>query len=125
MTMVAQGSVVLVSLMMFFLGMKSMFAPKSMLDNFDITPRGGAGLNTIRGVFGGLFIASLGMLVTGLLIGETVLFLAVASIMIAVAVGRLIGLISDGFDKAVVPPLVAELVITALLIFAHLKLGIA
>lgn len=125
MTMFAQGSIVLVSLMMFFLGTKSMFAPKSMLENFDISPGGAAGLNTIRGVIGGLFIASLGMLITGLVLGETLLFLAVAAIMMAVAFGRLIGLISDGFNKAVVPPLIVELVISSILIFAHLKLSIS
>ncbi|MDN3685126.1 hypothetical protein QW180_22235 [Vibrio sinaloensis] len=45
--------------------------------------------------------------------------------MVAVAIGRVVGLVLDGFDKAVVPPLVLELVIAAILMFAHFKKMVA
>ena len=123
MEIVIQGLVALVCLMMFGLGMKSMFAPKSMIGNFAIEPVGTAGLNTIRGVIGGLFLGYLAMLVAGLVSGETVWFLAVAGVMGGVAVGRLAGIAFDGFEKSVMPPLVVELVIVAVLVAAHLQLG--
>ena len=66
MEMVIQGLIALLCLAMIGLGMKSMFAPKSMVKNFAIEPVGNAGLSTIRGVMSGLFLASLGMLVAGL-----------------------------------------------------------
>ncbi len=112
-----------ISLMMFGLGMMSMFAPKKMIGNFSIEPVGSAGLNTIRGVIGGLFIGSLAMLLAGFATGETIWFLVVAVLLGAVAVGRLVGVAFDGVDKSVVPPLVLEFVMVAILVAGHLLLG--
>ena len=38
-------------------------------------------------------------------------------------IGRVVGIVADGFDKAVVPPLVVEVVIGGVLVAAHLVLG--
>ena len=109
----------LATAMLLGLGTMSMFAPRRMVKNFAIEPIGVAGLNTIRSLIGGLFIASVALLVYGLASGETLGFLAVALLLGAVAAGRVVGLLADGFDQAVVPPLLVELVIIAVLIAAH------
>lgn len=113
----------LTGLPLLVLGARSMFAPRSMGEPFAITPRGAAGLSTIRSVPGGLFFASVAMLGLGLTTGQTQWFLSVAMVMGAVALGRMVGIVSDGLDKAVLPPLVVELVIGSILVIAHFVLG--
>lgn len=101
------------------LGARSMFKPRGMEAPFSLTPRGAAGLSTIRSVAGGLFFACASMLGLGLSTGETLWFLAVAIVMGAVAVGRVVGIVSDGLDKAVIPPLLVEVAIGGTLVVAH------
>ncbi|MCL9780139.1 DUF4345 family protein [Vibrio sp. S4M6] len=113
----------LITLMLTGMGIMSMFAPTKMVTNFALEPVGKAGLNTIRSVIGGLFVASVVMLANGLISGDTEGYFFVAIIMLVAAAGRVVGLILDGFDKAVVPPLVLELVIAAILLYAHMKSG--
>ena len=109
----------LATVLLLGLGTMSMFAPRRMVKNFAIEPIGTAGLSTIRSVIGGLFIASVAMLVFGLTTGQTLGFVAVALLLGVVAFGRIVGIVTDGFDKAVVPPLVVELVIIGVLLVAH------
>jgi len=99
-----------------------MFAPKSMFEILAVEPQGGAGLNTIRGFLGGLFIGSSIVLATGLVTGNTTFFLAVAMTMSVVVIGRCIGIAMDGFEKKVVSPLVAEIVMVAVFIVAYMNL---
>jgi len=115
--------VILTTLMLAGLGIMSMFAPRRMVTNFAIEPVGTAGLSTIRSVIGGLFLASVALLVIGLTTGQTLGYVAVAILMAVVAVGRIVGILADGFDKAVLPPLVVELVIIAVLLSAHYQLS--
>ena len=114
----------LATVMLLGLGTMSMFAPRRMVKNFAIEPMGTVGLSTIRSVIGGLFIASVGMLTFGLVTGQTLGFVAVALLLGVVAFGRIVGIATDGFDKAVVPPLVVELVIIGVLITAHSQLTV-
>ncbi|USD42530.1 DUF4345 family protein [Vibrio sp. SCSIO 43135] len=123
MDMTLQILVGLATLMLTGLGIMSMFAPHKMIANFALEPVGKAGLNTIRSVIGGLFLASVTMLALGLISGDTEGYFFVAIIMLAVAVGRVVGLALDGFDKAVIPPLLLEVVIASVLLFAHMKNG--
>lgn len=111
------------TLMLGGLGIMSMFAPQKMVTNFSLEPVGKAGLNTIRSVMGGLFLACVTILALGLTSGKTEGYFFVAIVLIAVAVGRLVGLVLDGFDKAVIPPLVLELAIAGILLLSHLKNG--
>ena len=113
----------LATLMLMGLGTMSMFAPRRMVKNFAIEPVGTAGLSTIRSVIGGLFLASVAMLAFGLLTGQTLGYLAVALLMGVVAFGRVVGIVTDGYDKAVIPPLVVELVIISVLVAAHTGFG--
>lgn len=109
----------LAALMLFGLGMTSMFVPAKMVKNFSVEPIGTAGLSTIRSVAGGLFLASFGLIAFGLATGQTESYLAVAILMAAVVIGRFVGLAVDGFDKSVVPPIIVELVIISILSNAH------
>lgn len=113
----------LATVMLLGLGTMSMFAPRRMVKNFAIEPIGTAGLSTIRSVIGGLFIASVAMLAFGLITGQTLGFVAVALLLGVVAFGRIVGIATDGFDKAVVPPLVVELIIIGVLLAAHTQLN--
>ncbi|NOD62820.1 MULTISPECIES: DUF4345 family protein [unclassified Ruegeria] len=115
--------VILATIMLSGLGIMSMFAPRRMVANFAIEPVGTAGLSTIRSVIGGLFLASMVLLVIGLTTGQTLGYVAVAILMGVVAVGRIVGILADGFDKAVLPPLVVELVIIAVLLLAYYQLS--
>ncbi len=113
----------LATLMLAGLGLMSMFAPRRMLANFAVEPNGAPGLSTIRSVIGGLFLACVAMLMIGLTTGQTLSFVAVAILMGVVAFGRIVGIVVDGFDKAVLPPLVVELIIIAVLMSAYTQLS--
>lgn len=113
----------LAAVMLTGLGVMSMFAPRRMVSNFGIEPVGTPGLSTLRSVVGGLFLASVALIALGLVTGETLGFVAVAILMGAVVLGRIVGLLLDGFDKAVVPPTIVELVLIAVLVTAHIELS--
>ena len=117
-----QGLVGLSCLFLIGLGARTMFTPMSVLKILAIEPKGSAGLNTIRGFLGGLFIGSSIVLATGLVTGNTTYFLAVAMTMSIVVIGRWLGIIVDGFDKKVVVPLVAEMVMVSVFILAYTQL---
>ena len=120
---VLQGLVGLSCLFLIGLGTRTMFAPKSMVQVLAVRPEGPAGLNTMRGFLGGLFIGSSILLATGLVTENTTFLLAVAMVMGVVVVGRLVGVAVDGFDKRVAFPLVAEMVMVTIFLVAHTQLG--
>ena len=120
---VIQILVGLAGLMLFGLGATSMFAPKKMLKNFAVEPLGNPGLNTVRANIGGSFLGAVSMLILGYLQSQTLWYLAVAILVGVVAVGRIVGIMFDGFDKAVVPPLVVELAMIAIFVTAYFQLG--
>ncbi len=98
-------------------------APRRMVENFAVEPIGTAGLSPIRSIIGEIYIASVAMLASGPVTGQTLGFVAVALLLGVVAFGRLVSVVTDGFDKAVISPLVAELVIIAVLLTAHAQLS--
>lgn len=106
------------------LGTRTMFTPNSMVEILAIKPGGSAGLNTMRGFLGGLFIGSSIVLAAGLVTGNTAFFLAVATVMGTVVIGRLAGIAFDGFDKKVVFPLIVEIFMVTIFIVAHTQLKI-
>ena len=120
---VLQGLVGLSCLFLAGLGVRTMFAPRSMIDLLAVEPEGAAGLNTLRGFLGGLFVGSAIVLATGLVTGDTTFFLAVATVMSVVVVGRLLGIAVDGFDRKVVFPLVLEAVMVTIFFGASAQLG--
>jgi len=123
MEIVFQGLVALSCLFLAGLGTRTMFVPRSMVNILAVEPETPAGLNTVRGFLGGLFIGSSIVLATGLVTGNRTFFLAVAMIMSVVIVGRLVGIAVDGFDKKVIVPLVAEMVMVTIFVGAYTQLG--
>ncbi len=109
----------LAAIMLTGLGTVSMFAPRRMIANFGLEPVGELGLSTLRSVIGGLFMASVALLVISLTTGQTYGYVAVSIVMTAVALGRIVGIVLDGFDKAVLPPLAVEVVVIAILMAAY------
>jgi len=120
---ILQGLVGLSCLFLAGLGTKTMFAPKSMAGILNVEPETPAGLSTVRGNIGGLFVGCSIVLATGLVTSNKTLFLAVAMIMSVVVVGRLVGIAVDGFDKKVLIPLVAEVIMFSIFIGAYTQLG--
>ncbi|CAB5098387.1 hypothetical protein D3OALGA1CA_1264 [Olavius algarvensis associated proteobacterium Delta 3] len=119
---VLQSLVGLSCLFLAGLGVRTMFAVKSMFAILAVEPQGAAGLSTIRGFLGGLFIGSSIVLATGLVTDNTTFILAVAMTMSVVVTGRCVGLAMDGFDKKVVFPLVTEIGMVAVFIIAYMNL---
>ena len=114
-----QVIVAIIAVPLFALGIRSMFMPANMGDAVGITPIGIPGLSEIRSHLGGLFLATVTMIVAGLATDDTTWFLAAATVTAAVAVGRIVSIATDGFHKAVVPSLVIELVMSGALLAAH------
>jgi len=113
---------VLVCVPLLFLGSKTMFDPTSVIANFGITAEGINGLNTVRGVIGGLLLSTAFMLQMGVFLKETVWLLAAASLMAIVIIGRVAGVVADGFTTQLVGPLVIEFLIIALAWIGHIKI---
>ena len=119
---ILHGLVGLSCLFLVGLGARTMFLPRSMFEIFAVQSEGPAGLNTIRGFLGGLFIGSSMVLATGLITGDSSFFLAVAMTMSIVVVGRWVGIAIDGFDKKVVFPLIAEMFMVSIFVVAYIQL---
>ena len=122
MDLVFQSLVGLVILALVALGTMSMFVPQRMAKNFAIEPVGAAGLNSIRSMIAGPIVAGIGLLIFGLATGQTLSFLIVAIIVSVTIFGRIVGIFADGFDREIVPPLITEAVIVAILFTAYSQL---
>jgi hypothetical protein len=103
-------------------GLLTVFSPMEMVEHYGLDPDGSHGLNTMRGVLGGMQVAMVIGMVIGLWRGNTTWFLAVALTGSTVAFCRLISFGFDGVAAADVLPFTAELVLTGLLLVAHRRL---
>lgn len=114
----------LVAVLYAALGLGFMFFPSIVLSqpDFSLIPNGIAGLSTARGVFGGHFIALALLCAHGLRSHRYDILRVVAFLIAAVAFGRLVGLILDGFHQKAVGGLVVEVLATAGLLFAARRL---
>ena len=112
----------LLSVPLFILGFMTIFDPNGMVEKWGVVPQGINGLNTIRGVIGGLLAGTGLLMVIGIWRRNTTWLLATAALMAVVIFGRLVGIVLDGFDAALTGPLVVEFVILGLALFADKKL---
>ncbi len=113
-----------IALLFLFMGANLMFAPATAAEGFALTPIGAQGLNTLRADLGGMFLTGTALLILGLVQKKSEWFLAVAVLMAIIAFGRLVGFVVDGSpSSATLSPFVAELVITAILVFAGRRLA--
>ena len=113
------GLVALLALLFLGLALNFLFNPLTAGAQFGVVPDGIVGLNTLRGDLGGLFLACSVMLLVGMVRAERLWYLAVAGIMAAIALGRLLGFVMDGFAGNNLPAFVAEIVFIAILATAY------
>ena len=101
-----------------FLGLRWMFAPYGIAAEQSITLGDVVALNTARGDLGGAFVAAGVLCAIGLRTGQGIWLQAVAVIVGSVAVGRVVGMVSDGFATSSLVPFAVEVVMVAVLLAA-------
>ena len=115
--------VVLLCLPLLAQGLSTIFGPMGMVETYGLVPQGSHGLNTMRGVLGGLPVGLVLMMAFGLWRRNTTWFLAVALVVSLVAFGRLISLGFDGVDSADLLPVIMEIVLAVVMLVAHRRLA--
>ena len=106
------------ALLLALLGVRWMFAPESIASEQGIMLQGLPALSTARADLGGLFLGAALLCVLGLRAGHGQLLNAVAVIIGAIAVGRTIGLIADGFHASMALFIGIEIAMVAVLLLA-------
>ena len=116
----------LFALLFLFLGVGFMFDPGGNAADLALSPLGEHGLNTVRGDLGGLFIGSTLLLALGILQRKSEWLLAVALLMAAIALGRLVGFVLDGNpSQATLAAFGLEMLITIVLVLTSRKFAAA
>lgn len=122
MTFLVRTLIGLIALFFLALSLLFIFTPETMAAEFAISPSGAAGLSTIRGDLGGAFLAVSLFAALGLRRGARQWLYAAATLLGAIALGRLIGFAFDGIPSAVVIPFTTELALIAALVYAARRL---
>lgn len=100
------------------LGLFFMFNPAGTVEILQLTPESAGGWAAIRSTFGGLFIGLALLLLRGVMYEEW-LPIRIAGIILAVTIiGRVVSLIADGFETSLLGPIVVEIVLVAICLFA-------
>jgi ribonuclease Z len=106
----------LAGLLYLVLGLLFLFAPGNQTGQFAILPTGNAGLSTMRGDLGGLFLGMALFSLLGAIRGSS-RWLAVPAVLLGfVILGRLVNLILDGWSSTGVQFLVLEVILAAILL---------
>ena len=122
MTLLARILVGLVAAFFLVWGMRFFFTPDAIAMEFAIAPSGAPGLSTVRGDLGGLFVA-VGVFATmGLRRGSYRSLYTAATIIAAIAFGRILGFVFDGVPIGSIVPFAAELFFIAVLLFGARQL---
>jgi hypothetical protein len=111
------------ALLFLVMGAGFLLDPAGSAAGLSVTPEGVHGLNTLRGDMAGLFLGSTVLLILGLVRREAIWLLAVAVLMVAIALGRLVGFALDGAPaQETIVAFGFEVVIAAVLLLAARKL---
>jgi len=121
MNKILRTAIVVLSIPLLTLGLKTLLAPLSMAQIVGMEPSGLTGLNSLRSMFPGVLMGSAFMMLAGLRTKDTTWFRAAALLMGVVAFGRVLSFALDGFDAASVQPTVIELVILLVLVAADMR----
>ena len=105
------------------LGLRWMFAPESIGAELGITLGDIAALSTARADLGGMFVGAGTLCALGLRSGEARWLQAAAVLIGAVAVGRALGLVVDGYAPQMLVFLIVELVMVGALLAAAGRLA--
>ncbi len=106
------------ALLLALLGVRWMFAPESIASEQGLTLQGLHALSTARADLGGLFLGAALLCVLGLRAGYGQLLNAVAVIIGAIAIGRTIGLVADGFHASMALLIGIEIAMVAVLLLS-------
>jgi hypothetical protein len=106
------------ALLLAFMGARWMFAPEAIAGEMGVMLHGLPALSLARADLGGFFLGSALLCALGLRPGHSQLLTAAAVLVGAIAVGRTIGLVADGFDLALAGVVGIEIVMVALLVVA-------
>ena len=109
--------IMLLTIPIIVLGVKTMFDPTSMIEKWGMSPIGNTGLNSLRSIFPGVLLGSAFMIILGFWKNNVTWFLATSLLLSVVAFGRIVSFIIDGFDANSVPPTIYEFVLALLLIY--------
>ncbi len=115
----------LVALFFLVFGLRALLTPDAMAAEFFISPLGAAGLATVRGDIGGMFLACAMFTALGLRPGHAHWLKAPALVMGAIAACRVVGFAIDGLVPSSVTAFVAEIVLVALLLIPARRLTAA
>ena len=109
--------IILLTLPIIILGVKTMFDPTSMIEKWGMTPIGNTGLNSLRSIFPGVLLGSAFMIILGFWKNNVTWFLATSLLLLVVAFGRLVSFLIDGFDLDSLPQTIYEIGLAILLIY--------
>ena len=106
------------ALLLAYLGVRWMFAPESIALEQGITLQGLPALSLARADLGGFFVGAALLCALGLRARQGELLNAVAVLIGAIAVGRTIGLVADGFHGTMALFVGIEIAVVAILLLA-------
>lgn len=112
----------LVAAMLAVLAVRWMFMPLGVAEEMGIILGGPLAYNTVRGDLGGMFLAGAILCVEGIRSGEGRWLQAIALVVACVAIGRVVGLLADGFAAMALLSIAVEVVMVAVLLSAARQL---
>ena len=104
------------ALLLAFLGVQWMFTPESIASEQGVMLHGLPALSLARADLGGMFLGAALLCLLGLRPGQGALLIAVAVVIGAIAVGRTVGLVADGFHANMAALVGVEVVMVAVLV---------
>jgi len=118
MKIVLKVLVALISLLFVVLWLRWMLQPEVMAGEWALAATGPAGINNLRGDIGGLFLTAAVFCGLWLARGNAAWLRAAAVAMCCVIVGRVIGLLVEGFNQASLVAAVLEAIFVAVFLAA-------
>lgn len=112
---------VLIVLTCAFVWVNTLISPIDMAQQLGLSGEGNLGLASIRADVGGLFFITMVLTSLGLINKGNHWFAAAATVMLGAAIGRVTGLVVEGYSEAAIIPLGAEVVLIAILFAAYKK----
>ncbi|MCV6615242.1 MAG: hypothetical protein OIF35_09715 [Cellvibrionaceae bacterium] len=112
---------VLIVLACAYIWVNILLSPVDMGAQLGLTADTPLGLGSIRADAGGIFFITMVLTSLGLINKGNHWFGAAATVMLGAAIGRITGVIVEGYNEAAIMPLGAELVLVAILFAAYKK----
>lgn len=108
--------VALAGLLFLLIGVGLLLAPGRQAAMFAVLPSGSAGLSTIRADLAGLFLVMGACALVGAMSASVAMLAVPTTLLVVIAFGRLVNLISDGTSQEALRSLAVELIVGTLLV---------